>query len=64
MKVLVIDDYALIREALPGVLKELQADAIVLEAADWRQAAATVEAHHDSRPRPFDLEISRSEYRS
>src|SRR4029453_10632285 len=38
MKILVVDDHELIREALHGVLKELKRDVIVLEAADSRQA--------------------------
>jgi DNA-binding NarL/FixJ family response regulator len=38
MKIQVVDDHELIREALRGVLKELKRDAIVLEAADSRQA--------------------------
>jgi len=38
MKVLVVDDHALIRDALRGVLKELKDDASVVEAADSRQA--------------------------
>src|SRR3954447_26094417 len=38
MKILVVDDHELIREALRGVLKELKRDVIVLEAADSRQA--------------------------
>ena len=33
MKILVVDDHALIREALRGVLKELKGDAVVLEAS-------------------------------
>jgi len=37
MKILVVDDHALIRDALRGVLKELK-DATVIEAADSRQA--------------------------
>ena len=40
MKVLVVDDHALIREALHGVLTELVEAAIVLEASDCRQADA------------------------
>jgi DNA-binding NarL/FixJ family response regulator len=32
MKILVVDDHALIRDALRGVLRELVEDAIVLEA--------------------------------
>jgi DNA-binding NarL/FixJ family response regulator len=38
MKVLVVDDHALIRDALRGVLKELKDDATVVEAAESRQA--------------------------
>src|SRR6267142_607908 len=38
MKILVVDDHELIREALHGVLKELKRDVIVLEAVDSRQA--------------------------
>jgi len=43
MKILVIDDHALIREALRGVLKELKGDATIVEAADWRQASQQLE---------------------
>jgi DNA-binding NarL/FixJ family response regulator len=50
MKVLVIDDHVLIREALRGVLKELKAEATVVEASDWRQAARQIEQSPD-----FDL---------
>ena len=38
MKALLVDDHALIRDALRGVLKELSDDATVLEASDCRQA--------------------------
>lgn len=47
MNVLVIDDHALVREALHGVLRELQADASVVEAGDWRQAAQAIERSPD-----------------
>ena len=47
MKILVVDDHALIREALRGVLKELKQDAVVLEAADCRQAMASVQSQTD-----------------
>lgn len=43
VKILIIDDHALIREALRGVLKELKGDAMVAEAADWRQASRQIE---------------------
>lgn len=38
MKTLVIDDHALIRQAMHGVLKKLKRDAVVLEAATCKQA--------------------------
>jgi len=47
MKVLLVDDHVLIREALRGVLTELRGDACVLEAADCRQTRQLVEQHHD-----------------
>jgi DNA-binding response OmpR family regulator len=42
MKILVVDDHALIRDALRGVLRELKSDAAILEAADSRQAMRLV----------------------
>jgi DNA-binding NarL/FixJ family response regulator len=47
MKVLVVDDHALMREALRGVLKELEPQATILEAPDSRQAARVVSEHTD-----------------
>jgi DNA-binding NarL/FixJ family response regulator len=47
VKFLVIDDHALIREALRNVLKELKGGATVLEAADHAQATQTLQAHPD-----------------
>ena len=38
MQIIVVDDHALIREALLGVLKELEGSATVLEAPNGRQA--------------------------
>ena len=38
MKILVVDDHVLIREALRGVLKELRSDGLILEGSDIRQA--------------------------
>ena len=43
MKVLLVDDHVLIRDALRGVLKELADDATVLEASDCRQALTSIE---------------------
>jgi DNA-binding NarL/FixJ family response regulator len=45
MKILVVDDHALIREALCSVLKELKRDAEVVEASDCGQAMRLVEEH-------------------
>jgi DNA-binding NarL/FixJ family response regulator len=38
MKILIVDDHALIREALQGVLKKLKRGVVTLEASDIRQA--------------------------
>jgi DNA-binding NarL/FixJ family response regulator len=47
MKILVVDNHVLTRDALRGVLKELRVDATVLEAADGRQALPLIEEHAD-----------------
>jgi DNA-binding NarL/FixJ family response regulator len=47
MKVLVVDDHALIREALRGVLKELKDDATIIEASTCQQAMRLVDEHSD-----------------
>jgi DNA-binding NarL/FixJ family response regulator len=57
MKVLVIDDHALIREALRGVLKELKDDAMVVEASDSRQAMRLVDEHADLALILLDLNL-------
>jgi DNA-binding NarL/FixJ family response regulator len=57
MKVLLVDDHALIRDALRGVLKELTDDAIVLEASDCRQAMRLIEAHPDLHLILLDLNL-------
>ena len=57
MKVLLVDDHALIRDALRGVLKELTDDAIVLEAWDCRQAMRLIEAHPDLHLILLDLNL-------
>jgi len=43
MKVLVVDDHALIREALRGVLSELRTDVVVQEACNSQQAMRRIE---------------------
>ena len=47
MKFLLVDDHALIRDALRSILKELAGDATVLEASDCRQAMRLIEQHPD-----------------
>lgn len=47
MKVLVIDDHALIREAVHTVLEQLNRETVILEASDSRQAMQIVEEHSD-----------------
>lgn len=43
MKVLVVDDHALIRDALHGIFKELRPEAAIVEAANSRQAMLQLE---------------------
>src|SRR5262249_54129454 len=45
VEILVVDDHALIREALRGVLKELKGEAIVLEASSCNQAMQVIAEH-------------------
>jgi len=47
MKILVVDDHALIRDALRGVLKELKDDAAVVDAADSRHALRLADENPD-----------------
>ncbi|HMH16727.1 MAG TPA: response regulator transcription factor [Burkholderiales bacterium] len=47
MKILLIDDHALIREALRGVLTELRDDATIIEASTCQQAMRLVDEHSD-----------------
>ena len=47
MKILIVDDHALIREALHAVLKQLKREAVIFEASNSRQAMHIVEEHPD-----------------
>ena len=48
MKILVVDDHVLIREAMRGVLRELKGEAaVILEAPDSRQAMHQIEQNPD-----------------
>jgi DNA-binding NarL/FixJ family response regulator len=47
MKILIVDDHALIREALGGVLRELRPDVEIIEASIGRDAMLLAEANAD-----------------
>jgi len=47
MKFLVVDDHALIRDALRSDLKELDSSAIILEASRWSDTAPLLSEHAD-----------------
>src|SRR5919109_5393940 len=47
MKILLVDDHALIREALHGVLKKLKRDAVVFDASTCSQAMEAIASHPD-----------------
>ncbi|MGX9120634.1 response regulator [Mesorhizobium sp. BHbsci] len=57
MKILVVDDHVLIREALRGFLKELKDDAEIIEAPDSRRAMQCVEANPDLELILLDLNL-------
>lgn len=57
MKILIVDDHALIRDALQGVLKKLKRGVTVLEAADCRQAMQTIESNPDINLILLDLTL-------
>src|SRR5688572_8367054 len=57
MKILVVDDHGLIREALRGVLKELKEDAAIVEAPDSRQAMQRIAEDPDLELILLDLNL-------
>lgn len=57
MKILVVDDHQLIREALRGVLKEVKRDAILLEASSAAQAAQVMAGQPDINLVLLDLSL-------
>jgi DNA-binding NarL/FixJ family response regulator len=57
MKVLVVDDHVLIRDALCGVLTELDADAVIREASDARQAMRRMAEESDIELTLLDLAL-------
>lgn len=57
MKFLIVDDHALIREAMRGVLLGLRSDSSVLEAADAQNALQTLQRHVDTDLVLLDLHL-------
>ena len=57
MKILVVDDHVLIREALRGLFKELKPEAAVLEAADAAQAMQLLADQPDMSLLLLDLSL-------
>jgi DNA-binding NarL/FixJ family response regulator len=57
MKILVVDDHVLIRQAMHGMLKKLKREAIVLEAWTCEAAMEIIAAHADLRLILLDLTL-------
>ena len=57
MKFLVVDDHVLIRAAMQGVLKQLRADAVVLDAGTYQEAIALINLHTDLALVLLDLRL-------
>jgi DNA-binding NarL/FixJ family response regulator len=57
MKILVVDDHALIREALHGVLRKLARGAVILEASNCAQTMEAVASHPDISLILLDLNL-------
>jgi DNA-binding NarL/FixJ family response regulator len=57
MKILVVDDHVLIREALRGVLRELKRDADIVEAANSRVAMQRIEENPELELVLLDLNL-------
>jgi DNA-binding NarL/FixJ family response regulator len=57
MKILIVDDHALIRDALQGVLKKLQRGVTVLEASDSQQAMDIIASNPDINLILLDLTL-------
>lgn len=57
MKFLVVDDHVLIREAMLGVLRDLDAEALILEAGTYQGAQEMLDRHHDIALVLLDLHL-------
>ena len=57
MKILVVDDHVLIRQAMHGMLKKLRRDVVVLEAANSEKAMQIIDDHPDVSLILLDLSL-------
>jgi DNA-binding NarL/FixJ family response regulator len=57
MTILMVDDHAIIRDALRGVLKKLTRDAVILEASNCAQTMEAVASHPDISLILLDLNL-------
>jgi DNA-binding NarL/FixJ family response regulator len=57
MKILVVDDHVLIRQAMQGVLKKLKRDVVVLEASTSQEAMQLIASHSDLNLILLDLTL-------
>jgi DNA-binding NarL/FixJ family response regulator len=57
MKILIVDDHVLIRDALRGVLKGLKSDAVIVEAPNSHRALQTIEQNPDVELILLDLNL-------
>ncbi len=57
MKILIVDDHVLIRDALRGVLRDLKPEALIFEAIDSRQALHLATDHPDLQLALLDLNL-------
>src|SRR6476661_10638809 len=57
MKILVVDDHVLIRQAMHGMLKKLRRDIIVLEASTSEKAFQAIDEHPDVSLVLLDLSL-------
>src|SRR5262245_58232055 len=57
MKILIVDDHVLIRDALRGVLKGLKSEAVILETPNSRRAMQTIEQNPDVELILLDLNL-------
>ena len=57
MKVLIIDDHVLIRDALGGVLRSIDADAVIVAASDGKEGSSLTAQHGDFTLAIVDIQL-------